>query len=225
MDSEHIQHVPVPDKKEVIKNLILIAVTIGVAYFVTVYIGLDGLQEKVRSAGIWAPLIVLILKITTIVVAPLGGTIIYPIAGALFGTGKGLLIVLLGDAAGSSIAFWISRRFGRGVLRYFTSRSQAPVIEKVVAQLGNRKQFIKARVFFSGFMDLFAYAAGLTTINFWFFLVVHMIVQSLFVILYVLFGDIFVSGNAWFIGLVPLLTSALALLGAWIFKLDLARGN
>src|SRR3989344_8831896 len=152
---------PKPEWKDALKNLFLIILIIGIAYFITVRVGLDGLREKVDSAGAYAPLIVILLKDTTIVVAPLGGTIIYPVAGALFGFSKGLLLTLIGDAIGSSVAFWISRKFGRSVLRYFTSKSQMPMVEKVVSELSDKRKFIKARFFFSGFMDLFAYAAGL----------------------------------------------------------------
>ena len=212
-------------KKGLLKNILIIIVTLGIAYFVTVTIGLEGLREKVEGAGIYAPFLLIILKATTIVVAPLGGTIIYPIAGALFGFWKGLALTLLGDAIGSSIAFWLSRKFGRSILHYFTGSGQMPIIEKVVERLSDRKQFVKARIFFAGFMDLFAYAAGLTKINFWFFLSVHMAVHAVLVALYILFGDLLISGKFMMVFFVGIGSTLLAALGAWMFHLDLLKSN
>ncbi len=214
-----------PSLKDMMKNVAIILITIGIAYFLTITIGMDGLRVKVESAGVYAPFILILLKATTIVVAPLGGTIIYPIAGALFGFWKGLALTLLGDAIGSSIAFWISRRFGRSVLHYFTGSGQMPMLEKVVEQLGDRKKFIRARIFFAGFMDLFAYAAGLTKINFWFFLTVHITVHAFLVALYILFGDLLISGKFTMVAIVGVGSTLLAFLGAWFFHADLLRGN
>ena len=145
-----------PSWGEVAKNLLFIAITIGVAYLVTVRLGLGGLRQTALAAGLYAPLVILVLKITTIVVAPLGGTIIYPVAGALFGFWPGLALCLAGDTIGSSIAFFISRYFGRSVLRYFTSVTQAPLIDKVIARLGDEKKLLRTRIYFISFMDLFA---------------------------------------------------------------------
>jgi uncharacterized membrane protein YdjX (TVP38/TMEM64 family) len=214
-----------PSWKDMAKNLAIIVITIGIAYIVTVTIGLDGLRDKVERAGVYAPFILVLLKATTIVVAPLGGTIIYPVAGALFGFWKGLLLTIIGDTIGSSIAFWISRKFGRKILHYFTGKGGMPIVEKVVENLGTRKQFVKARIFFTGFMDLFAYAAGLTKINFWFFLVVHIGIQAFLVALYILFGDLLVSGDFIMLLIVSLGSTAFAGLGVWLLHLDITRSN
>jgi len=224
MTDQSFQQEP-PSWKEAVRNLILIVITIGVAYIITVYIGLDNLREKVETSGVYAPIIILVLKATTIVVAPLGGTIIYPVAGALFGFWKGTVLCIIGDAIGSSIAFWLSRKFGRSILHYFTSKSQQPMIEKVVERLGEKRSFVKARIFFAGFMDLFAYAAGLSKINFWFFLVIHMGVHAFFVLLYVAFGDLLISGKFGLMFAVSLGSTALAMIGAWLFHLDISKGN
>jgi uncharacterized membrane protein YdjX (TVP38/TMEM64 family) len=214
-----------PSWKEVARNITLIVVTIGIAYAITFYIGLDNLRERVSDTGIYSLLIIVILKMTTIVVAPLGGTIIYPLAGAIFGFWKGLALCLIGDTIGSSIAFGLSRKFGKSILRYFTSESQQPIIDKVISTLGEKKGFVKTRIFFSGFMDLFAYAAGLTKINFWFFIVVHIAIHSIYATLLVIFGDLLVSGNLLYISAVAIIGISLAIVGAWLFHLDLARAN
>lgn len=216
---------PQPTTAEVLRNLAFIIVPLGVAYYVVVTLGLDQVRDSVATAGIWAPLIVILLKASTIAIAPLGGGIIYPLAGALFGFWTGLALTLVGDALGSTIAFFISRYFGRSVLNYFTSPSQRPMVEKVITQLTEKWSFAKARVYFAGFVDLFAYAAGLTRIPFWFFIIVHITVHAPVAALYIAFGDLVVSGNWYLVVPLGLASTLLAIFGVWRFNVGLARGN
>lgn len=216
---------PEPSWRDIAKSLSFVLLVIGAAYFVTAYIGLDGLREKVVAYGVYAPLVILFLKVTTVVVAPLGGTIIYPVAGVLFGFWPGLMLCLLGDAIASTIAFFISRRFGRSVLYFFTDSTQRPMVERVTAELGDEKKLIRTRIYFISFMDLFAYAAGLTKVRFWFFLPVHIAVHAVPASLYVVFGDLLVSGDWWLTAIVAVIGLSLAFIGVWRFQVDLARGS
>lgn len=227
MESEKIEPILSGEKswRDVAKSIVFIAVAIGVAYFVTVSIGLDNLRLRVESAGIYAPLIVILLKATTIVVVPLGGTPIYPIAGALWGFWQGLGITLIGDALGATIAFYLSRFFGQKILHFFMSRQQMPIIEKLVLKGSEPKTFIKARIFFAGFPELFAYASGLTKISYPIFIFAHMSVHAVSASLLVLFGELLVSGNIKVMILAGLISSALAFAGVWWFHVDLTKGN
>lgn len=216
---------PEPTWSDVGKNLLYIAVVLGIAYVVAVKIGFESIRDTVESAGIYAPLIIIALKATTIVIVPLGGTPLYPIAGALFGFWPALFITLIGDALGSTIAFYVSRIFGRSVLHFFMSRQQMPIVEKLIERLGDAKQFLRARIFFTGFPELFAYAAGFTKISFLFFLPVHVGIHAISAALLVLFGDFIVSGNTGAVIIAGLVTTVLASTGVWYFHADLKRGS
>ncbi|OHA26126.1 MAG: hypothetical protein A3C06_03865 [Candidatus Taylorbacteria bacterium RIFCSPHIGHO2_02_FULL_46_13] len=212
-----------PSWRDAAKNLLFIAIAIGVAYWVTVEVGIDDVRASVAHAGVYAPLIIILLKATTLVVVPLGGTPLYPIAGALFGFWQGLGITLIGDILGSSIAFYLSRYFGRSILRFFMSSGQVPMVERLMEKMGERKTFIKAKLFFAGFPEIFAYAAGLTAVSFPFFLLVHIGVHAVGAALLVLFGEALVSGNTLaFIG-VGIVSALLAFSGIWWFHADLKR--
>ncbi len=214
-----------PSARELLTSVFFLAVAIGVAYFVTVTVGIESLREYVAAAGWYAVGLVVVLKATTIVVAPLGGTIIYPIAGAAYGFWPGLGLTLLGDAVGSTIAFFLSRTFGRAILRFFPAESQASTIDAVLTELDDRKKFARARVYFAGFMDLFAYAAGLTKqIPYWYFIVIHIAVHAPVAAFYVLFGDLLVSGNWWLTLPLGLVMSGLAVYGATRFTSLGAKG-
>src|SRR5690606_6899275 len=102
-----------------------------------------------------------------------GGAILYPISGALFGFWQGLGIVLIGDALGSAACFYISRIFGTRIMKFFMTSDNFSMVEKIIERVSNKKTFVKARIFFTGFPELFAYASGFTRIPFWFFLPLH----------------------------------------------------
>ena len=97
----------------------------------------------------------------------------YIIAGALFGVYEGFAIVFFGDVVGSAICFMISRRFGEGVMKFFIGKSYFGYVSKVLKLLENTKSFIKARLAFIGLPEIFAYAAGISNVNFWKFLIIH----------------------------------------------------
>ncbi len=216
---------PKPSLKGFFANLFFLAITLGAIYFFAVYLGIDNLREKVLHAGIFAPLLVVLLKATTIVIVPLGGTPIYPIAGALFGFWKGFALTLAGDALGASIAFYLSRILGQRILGYVMGKAHTPTVLRLIEQFGDTKQFIKARIYFAGFPELFAYASGLTRVSFLLFLPVYMSVMALYSLLLVAFGDLLLSGNLFFILGLGLLSSILALAGVYSFTATLSQGS
>jgi len=212
-----------PSWKDALKGIIFISIAVGGFYLLTKIIGLENLRERVSEAGALAPLLIILAKATTIVVVPLGGTPIYPLAGVIFGFWKGLAITLIGDALGAGIAFWLSKIFGRRILRYFMARGNAETIEKLITRMGEPKMFLKARLYFAGFPELFAYASGLTSVSFFLFLPVHVGVHAIPAGLLIAFGDALVSGNLTAIISAGLAGSMLAGLGIWRFHADLAK--
>src|SRR3989344_2731582 len=214
-----------PSWKDVWKNLLFIGIALGAAYFVTVTVGIDNAREIVAEAGILGPLVIILLKATTIVFVPLGGTPLYPIAGALWGFWPALGITLIGDTLGATIAFYLSRIFGRQILHFFMSRQHLPVVEQLIEKGSEQKTFIKARLFFAGFPELFAYAAGLTKVSYPIFIFAYISVHAIAAALLVLFGDLLVSGNVTVIIIVGLISSALAFAGVWWFHSDLTKSN
>lgn len=208
---------------EVIRNLIFIAVAIGAAYAVIVTIGVDRLRDFVDSAGVFGPLAIVLLKMSTIIVVPLGGGPVYAIAGAVFGFWEGLLLTLIGDVLGFSVAFYISRLWGRSVVNFFVPKSQLPKVENILVRGSNLRPFIKARVAFAALPEVFAYTAGLSSVSFLVFLPIQMIPHIPTVILVVLFGDALLAGNPIYFASVTVLAAALMVIGGWWFHKDVTR--
>lgn len=153
-------------------NIVWIGLTITAIYLFARFMGINEMRERIAMVGIWGPLLIILLKASTLVVAPLGGSPLYPIAGAAFGFWYGFLYTFLGDFLGTAIAFYISRLFGRKVAEYFVTKPGMRVVDAVLGYLETTRGLIQARLIFFSFPEGVVYAAGLTAIPFWKFLVV-----------------------------------------------------
>src|SRR3989344_7099265 len=97
--------------RDVWTNFIGLAGLIGVLAIAFYFLDIEEMRVQIERAGLWAPLLFIFAKATTIVVAPLGGSPLYPIAGALFGFWKGIFLLVIGDAIGGGVFFFFSRIF------------------------------------------------------------------------------------------------------------------
>ncbi|AGN00026.1 hypothetical protein L593_00355 [Salinarchaeum sp. Harcht-Bsk1] len=76
---------------------------------------LDPIQARgfVSDFGVFAPLALVLLQALQVVAAPIPGQVLAVVAGYLFGPWWGTLYNMTGIMIGSTVAFWLSRRFGR----------------------------------------------------------------------------------------------------------------
>lgn len=159
-------------------------------FVVSIFLTKNGvLQDRLATFGIFAPFILVLLKISTLVIAPLGGIPLYVLAGALFGSWQGFLLCFLGDVLGSVISFMIGRYYGERVVKFFVGEVLFKKIIKFTSLLSDTKSFIKARLVAVNLPEVLAYAAGLSRINFWKFLVLHMPLYVVSDILFVFLGE------------------------------------
>ncbi len=147
------------------------------------------LENQVYSFGIWAPIIFVLLKISTLVIAPLSGTPLYFVAGSLFGPYYGLILSLVGDVLGSTICFFLSKFYGHRIIKIFAGERYFGKIVNTVSILKNTKSFIKARVLFIGIPEILAYASGLSKINFFAFSLINILFYLPVDFTFVFFGS------------------------------------
>ncbi len=182
-------------RREVITGLLWLFVFAGIMFAGAKFIGVAAIQQKVASAGIFAPLVMILAKASTIVFAPLGGGPLYLVAGPLFGFPKGFLYVLCGDMLGSTIAFYISKFFGRKVMHKFLSDSGMKYIDDILYHLTTWKGLVYARVILVGLPEAVSYAAGLTALPFWLFWLITLAVYIAFDFALVALGNTLLSNT------------------------------
>lgn len=178
------------------------------------------LEARVTSFGILAPFVVIILKMSTLIIAPLGGTPIYILAGVVFGPVKGFLLSLIGDVLGSSVCFFLSRRYGASVLSFFVGNQNKDKVLKTVNILKNNKSFFKARLGFVSMPELLAYASGLSQISFFTFTLVNTIFYIPMILGYVLFGSIITTLSFKYFLILPIFISLISLVGFFFLYKD-----
>ncbi len=171
------------------------------------------LQTELESFGVWAAVILVLLKASTLIIAPLGGTPLYLLGGALFGNVNGLLLTLFGDVLGSTVCFYLSRIYGPKVLKFFAGSSNVDRVLKTVSLLDNTKSFVKARVGFISIPELLAYASGLSRINFWTFTLINTLFYLPVDIILVFFGSKVATLSVKYFLLYPLILMIFPIIG------------
>jgi len=124
-------------KRQIFVSLINITVVLGALYLLFRYFGITEVQETIDRAGVWAPLVLVLAKASTLIIAPLGGAPIYPLAGALFGFWKGAGLSIFATGLASLAAFLIGRYLARGWVEKVVRRNQGFVeLARAVGQKG-----------------------------------------------------------------------------------------
>jgi uncharacterized membrane protein YdjX (TVP38/TMEM64 family) len=190
-------------KKDALTNLAILVVALGSLYLAFTVWEPDEVRGWIESAGLWAPLALVAMKTSTIVFAPLAGGFLYPIAGGLFGFWNALGLLILGDAIGGTIAFWISRVYGRGIAEKFLGGDDNSLFSNILGTMGTVRGFFITRLLLMQAQDITAYAAGLTRLPFLPFLTIHVVVGSIPTIILTALGSVLLeSPSAGSLGLI-----------------------
>ena len=152
------------------------------------FIGLERLRQMIDDAGPFAPLVYILIKIVTYVVAPLSSGPLQLSAGVLFGLVPGTLYTLFSEVVGGSINFWLARRFGRPVVERIVGTDEMPRIDRFISNIVDWKTLVYARFFLASFFDFISYAVGFSKLPYRTFLLVAIFAGFLPVLLPVALG-------------------------------------
>lgn len=94
----------------------LVVLLIASAIWLVNRVGIDRITN-VAQFGIWAPFVILFLRLTSIVVPALPGTVYAILSGALFGFVQGVIVIAIAEFLACTTNFFITRRYGRVVVQ------------------------------------------------------------------------------------------------------------
>lgn len=209
--------------KDHIVSIVVIAI-VAVLSIGSFFIDLKALQETIANAGPWAPILYILAKSSTVIFAPLSGTALYVFSVPLFGFWPGVVYSFLGDLIGAVVTFYISRLFGRPVVEYFAGKKNMPHIEDALLLMATPKGFLTMRLAALSMPEIASYAAGLTPINFGFFIVVHMVVDIIPILVMSSLGLFFTTHlPAWVVSLGIILAVLVTVVSIGIFVFMLKR--
>lgn len=120
-------------------------------------------KRYVESAGIFGPLVFILLQVIQVVIAPIPGQVAGLLGGYLFGPYLGLFYSLIGATIGFTIIFVLARKFGRPFVERFFSKKLIDKFDYITKSKGSFALFL---IFLLPAFpdDLICYLAGLTKI-------------------------------------------------------------
>ena len=164
--------VPILLRPKVLVTLVVGFLLLVAAYAVAVQVlGLNfnfdakPFQDWVDSWGILGPIVYIIVLAFSVLFAPIPNVPIFIAAGLAWGPVLGTIYSMGGMMLGSSAAFWVSRRLGRGWLPRLIGHSTAERLDDLAVRMGGRVIFW-ARMLPVVNFDFISFLAGLTAIRF-----------------------------------------------------------
>lgn len=121
------------------------------------------LREFVLGFGVWAPVVFVAIQAAQVVVAPVPGQVTGVAGGYLFGPLWGSVYSIAGIGLGSSVAFWLARRYGRAYV-------ERVVTPGTLARFDGIAEEDSTTVLFLAFLlpglpdDALCFVGGLTTL-------------------------------------------------------------
>jgi uncharacterized membrane protein YdjX (TVP38/TMEM64 family) len=125
-------------------------------------VGIDQVRANVDQFGIWAPLIVLLLRLTSIVIPALPGTAYSILAGTLFGFVEGLVVIAIADFIACMTNFLIAKRYGRDLVQHLVGQRFMGKVDRLSRRYLEGNFFLLTGVLMTGVFDFVCYAVGLT---------------------------------------------------------------
>lgn len=124
------------------------------------------IESWVTQAGLWGPVVVIVLMTLAVVASPIPSAPIALAAGAAYGHTYGTIYIVIGAEAGALIAFGLARVLGRDALRHWLGD------DRLSRGLMGSQNWLTFLVFASRLMpfisfDMISYAAGLSALHFW----------------------------------------------------------
>jgi uncharacterized membrane protein YdjX (TVP38/TMEM64 family) len=152
-------------------------------------IGLDNAQLFIKQAGVWSPLVFIVLCAVSLILAPLSGSSLFVIGGTLFGKHNAFLLSYIATIIGCSANFWISRKFGRKVAQRFIGKANLDEIDKFINRFKNRRSILYMVIIMPLSQDMISYAIGLTKTKYTHFLIALIISSTIIISGYVYIGS------------------------------------
>ncbi|MFK8036047.1 MAG: TVP38/TMEM64 family protein, partial [Hyphomicrobiales bacterium] len=127
------------------------------------------IENWVMQAGPWGPVLIIGLMIASIVASPIPSAPIALVSGAAYGHINGAIYVAIGSELGALLAFTIARYLGRDLVEQWLGN-------KIPKGLLGSQNMLMVTVFSSRLLpfisfDAMSYAAGLSRLHLWRFLI------------------------------------------------------
>lgn len=149
------------DLKKIFK-FFLIVISVGILIYILQVFGIDKLRSRVEEIGPLAPIGIFILRFTSITIPALPSTAYSILSGFMLGFKKGLLVICLADLSSCSLSFYLSRKYGRGLIRNIVGNKFMHRVESFSQKHLEDNFFLMTALLMTGLFDFVSYGIGLT---------------------------------------------------------------
>ncbi len=145
---------------------ILAILTVVIFAFIVLNIGIQNIKEKIYLMGIWAPICLVALRATSVIIPALPSTAYSLIAGAFLGFKQGLLTICIADILSCTTCFFLAKRYGHRLVKRLIGEKFLIKIQKVSSKYLEKNFFLMTGIMMTGLFDFFSYGIGLTKTNY-----------------------------------------------------------
>tara|TARA_Y100001968_G_scaffold69693_1_gene60821 strand:+ start:3373 stop:4035 length:663 start_codon:yes stop_codon:yes gene_type:complete len=146
---------------KIIRLILIIIIFFLISFLIHEY-GLANLREKTNLIGLPIYLLIFLLRSSSILFPALPSTGYSIFAGVLLGFKKAYPLICLADLISCSISFYLSKRFGKNILKKITSPRLVDKIELFGKNHLEENYLLIISFLMTGFFDFVCYGLGLT---------------------------------------------------------------
>jgi len=184
-----------------ISTVVFLIITLGICIYGIasgIFFDREKLTDVINAAGIWAPVVFLILHIAQILVPIIPGGVTLAVGVIAFGPWEGFIYNYAGIVIGSFMSFFLARHYGRTFVKELASRKDWTKYEKWIESEKFDIIFAAAILFPAFPDDLLCMIAGLTKMKIKRFAFIICVLKIFSVFVYSL---AVIFANSWFSGL------------------------
>lgn len=181
---------------------------------------IDRLIQIIQDCGGWAMAVYVVIQILQVVILPLPALVCYVPGAQIWGPGIATLLASAGVLIGALICYFLGRLFGRRVVEWIAGKENT---DKYANYLGKRGKVLFVIMQILPFFpdDILCLVAGLTRMNFPFFLVTMVLVRPAIVATYCYLGSgTLIPFSGWGIPVWIAIAAVCAVLAVLSFKYE-----
>lgn len=178
----------------------------------------EALREIILGAGVWAPLVYMLLQFTQVVIAPIPATVIGLVGGYIFETFWSTIYAMIGTTLGFLVVFIIAKKYGRRVMKFFVPTGSVEKYDKLATSKGGFV-FIALGFLFPFIPDpILGYIAGTTPISTRVLMIIAIVMRTPGTLVTSLVGSQFGQGNYKTVGALVAILAVVLILSALFYQ-------
>ena len=155
-------------KTSTIYLIAIFLTTIIAILFINIVI--QDIKGNIGLMGFWAPICLMLLRFTSVIIPALPSTAYSLLAGGILGFKKGIIVICIADLLSCSISFLLAKKYGHKLVERLIGINFLTKIQRVSERHIENNFFLMSGILMTGLFDFFSYGIGLTKTNYFRFL-------------------------------------------------------